>query len=170
MENNHQADHTDAAVTTNTLIQKHLTITTMESCTSGLIASMLTDTEGASAVYHGGYVTYSNDAKIAAGVDASIIDTYGVYSKECAQAMAAACQKAFQADIAVGITGSTGNIDVNNTDSVKGEVYYCILCKGKEHSYHYRTEVANKTRHEIKQEYADQVFHHLRQLLEQSSY
>ena len=41
-----------------TLIEKQITISTMESCTSGLIASMITDTEGASAIFPGGYVTY----------------------------------------------------------------------------------------------------------------
>ena len=42
------------------LIDTNTTISTMESCTSGLIASMITDTEGASAVFPGGYVTYLN--------------------------------------------------------------------------------------------------------------
>ena len=42
------------------LITTHTTISTMESCTSGLIASMITDTEGASAIFPGGYVTYLN--------------------------------------------------------------------------------------------------------------
>ena len=40
------------------LISSGTTISTMESCTSGLIASMITDTEGASAIFPGGYVTY----------------------------------------------------------------------------------------------------------------
>lgn len=42
------------------LIASHTTISTMESCTSGLIASLITDTEGASAIFPGGYVTYLN--------------------------------------------------------------------------------------------------------------
>lgn len=45
------------------LIDTNTTISTMESCTSGLIASMITDTEGASAVFPGGYVTYLNKTK-----------------------------------------------------------------------------------------------------------
>ena len=44
------------------LIASHTTISTMESCTSGLIASLITDTEGASAVFPGGYVTYLNES------------------------------------------------------------------------------------------------------------
>ena len=56
-----------------TLIEKQTTISTMESCTSGLIASMITDTEGASAIFPGGYVTYSNETKMLVGVDEQII-------------------------------------------------------------------------------------------------
>ena len=140
------------------LISRQLSITTMESCTSGLIASMITDTEGASAIFKGGYVTYSNEAKIAAGVDPTIIDKYGVYSKECAQAMALTAQKAFDANIAIGITGSTGNVDPANPDSVVGEVYFCIVFNSAIHNFYYSTDVAGKTRHRIKKEYADRVF------------
>ena len=89
------------------LIENKISITVMESCTSGMIASKITDTEGASAIFKGGYVTYSNEAKIAAGVDAAIIEKHGVYSKECAEAMALTAQKSFDSDIAIGITGST---------------------------------------------------------------
>ena len=46
------------------LIAGRKTISTMESCTSGLIASMITDTEGASAIFPGGYVTYLNETKV----------------------------------------------------------------------------------------------------------
>ena len=46
------------------LIDAHRTISTMESCTAGLIASTITDTEGASAIFSGGYVTYLNETKV----------------------------------------------------------------------------------------------------------
>ena len=59
------------------LIDTNTTISTMESCTSGLIASMITDTEGASAVFPGGYVTYLNKTKILCGVDEKIIKEHG---------------------------------------------------------------------------------------------
>ena len=49
------------------LIETHTTISTMESCTSGMIASMITDTEGASAIFPGGFVTYLNETKILIG-------------------------------------------------------------------------------------------------------
>ena len=108
---------------TGCLIDRKMTITTMESITCGQIASMITDTEGASAILKG---TYSNEAKIMQGVPEAVIETYGVYSKETARAMAEACKQAYRADIGIGITGTTGNIDPNNQDSVPGEVYYAV--------------------------------------------
>ena len=52
---------------TGCLIDRKMTITTMESITCGQIASMITDTEGASAILKGAFVTYSNEAKIMQG-------------------------------------------------------------------------------------------------------
>mgnify|MGYP002644845384 CR=1 FL=1 len=117
------------------LIAGRKTISTMESCTSGLIASMITDTEGASAIFPGGYVTYLNETKIFIGVEEAVIRQYGVYSKECARAMAQTVKEKLRTDIAIGITGTTGNIDPNNADSVQGEVYFCILIDDKIYDY-----------------------------------
>lgn len=111
---------------TNHLISRGITITTMESCTSGQIASLLTDTEGASAVLKGAFITYSNEAKVKQGVPSDVIERYGVYSEETAEAMAKACRSAYRADIGVGVTGSFGNADPNNKDSVPGEVFFAV--------------------------------------------
>ncbi len=143
------------------LIVSHTTISTMESCTSGLIASMITDTEGASAIFPGGFVTYLNETKILVGVDADVIREYGVYSKECAEAMAKTVQAKLGTDIAIGITGTTGNIDPNNADSVQGQAFFCIQMKGETYSYEIREDVTGKSRHEIKQRYAERVFEKL---------
>lgn len=121
---------------TRALIEKRLTITTMESCTSGQIASLITDTEGSSAVLKGACITYSNEAKVMDGVPAEIIDKYGVYSGETASAMAKAVRDKYDADIAVGVTGSLGNVDPNNPDSVPGEVYYAVIDKNGVQTYH----------------------------------
>lgn len=147
------------------LISRNLSITSMESCTSGMIASMITDTPGASAIFKGGYVTYSNEAKIAAGVPSEIISTYGVYSPECAHAMAKTVQEKFNSDIAIGITGNTGNVDPNNPEGVVGEVYFCIIYSGQSHSYHYSCDVTDKSRHNIKKEYSIYVFQQLHKLI-----
>ena len=115
---------------TRLLIRQNISVTTMESCTSGQIASLITDTEGASAVFRGAYVTYCNAAKIALGVPAEVIEAHGVYSAQTAVAMAEACRAAFAAGIGIGVTGSFGNIDPNNADSVPGEVFFAIATDG----------------------------------------
>lgn len=109
------------------LIRRGLTITTMESATSGQIASLITDTEGSSAVLRGAFITYSNEAKIRMGVPAEVIERYSVYSEETAAAMAEACRKFYGADIGVGVTGTFGNIDPENPGSSEpGKVYFAI--------------------------------------------
>ncbi len=121
---------------TRSLIERKLTITTMESCTSGQILSLITDTEGSSAVVKGGFVTYCNEAKIRQGVPADVIDRYGVYSGETACAMAEACREAYKTDIGIGVTGTFGNTDPGNADSVPGEVYFAVSTSKKTLSFH----------------------------------
>lgn len=121
---------------TNLLIERRKTVTTMESCTSGQVASLITDTEGSSAVLAGAFVTYSNRAKIMQGVPNRIIDRYGVYSIETACAMAESCRRTYSADFGIGITGSFGNVDPNNGDSVPGEVFFAIATEKETLSWH----------------------------------
>ncbi len=90
------------------LKEKHLTITSAESATSGLFASSITEVPGASEVLKYAYVTYSNEAKIALGVPAETIDTYGVVSPQTAEAMAIAARAACGADMAISVTGYAG--------------------------------------------------------------
>ena len=112
---------------TQDLISKGITITTMESATSGQIASLITDTEGASAIFKGSFVAYSNEIKIKLGVAEDIIEEYSVYSKQTARAMAQNCRKVFGADIGIGVTGTMGNRDsLNEEYSVPGCVYFSL--------------------------------------------
>lgn len=121
---------------TKLLIDRKMTITTMESATSGQIASLITDTEGSSAVLKGAFITYCNEAKIMQGVPREIIERYSVYSRETAEAMAAACKKAYSANIGIGVTGTMGNLDLSNPEaSVPGQVYYAIDAGSGMHSY-----------------------------------
>ncbi|MBQ6425627.1 MAG: nicotinamide-nucleotide amidohydrolase family protein [Clostridia bacterium] len=118
------------AALTSALIARGITVTAMESCTSGLVASLLTDTDHASEVFRGSFVTYGNEEKIRRGVPEETIRRYGVYSEETAAAMAGACRKAFGTDIGIGVTGSLGIRDPENADSEPGRVYYAIDCFG----------------------------------------
>lgn len=120
---------------TETLIRKQITITTMESCTAGLIISLITDTEGSSEVVKGAFVTYSNEAKILQGVPAQTIRTFGIYSAETAAAMAKACRAVYHADIGIGVTGTLSNVDPANQDSIPGEVFFAIATEGAVKSY-----------------------------------
>lgn len=118
------------------LIERGITFTSMESCTSGQVASLITDTEGSSAIFKGAFITYSNEAKIQQGVPAQVIQEYGVYSAQTAISMALACADAFKADISLGVTGSFGNPDPENEDSVPGEVWFAISASAKIRCYH----------------------------------
>lgn len=139
------------------LIEKGLMITTMESATSGQIASLITDTEGSSAIMKGAFVTYSNEAKIQQGVPKEIIETYTVYSKETARAMAEACRKAYAANIGIGVTGTMGNVDPANKEaSVPGQVYFAISFNGEVRDY-YREIIPQETRLAYKMAVAKEV-------------
>ena len=147
------------------LIQKRWTITTMESATAGQIASLITDTEGSSAILKGAFVTYCNEAKILQGVPESVIRNYGVYSKETAHAMAVACRRAYQADIGVGVTGSMGNKDPHNADSIPGVLYYALDIR--EQVYETRIEMEPQPdRHAYKMKAAQAIVESLLSLLE----
>jgi PncC family amidohydrolase len=151
---------------TDLLMVKGLTITTMESCTGGLIASLLTDIEGSSAVIKGAFVTYSNEAKIMEGVPQKTIEKYGVYSHETADAMAIACKKSFGADIGIGVTGTMGNADPANEDSSLGQIFYTIAYKNE--CYSKETIILpQKSRYDYKLEVADIIADSLSMIIQE---
>jgi nicotinamide-nucleotide amidase len=85
------------------------TLATAESCTGGLISGALTDVPGASDVFSGGVVTYSNDAKERLiGVPHELLVQHGAVSEEVARAMAEGVRRRFEADWGIGITGIAG--------------------------------------------------------------
>ncbi len=148
------------------LIRQKITISVMESCTGGFFSSCITDTEGASDIFLGSVVAYSNEAKVRNGVPAGIIERYGVYSPETAEAMANACRSFYRADIGVGITGSTGNADPSNSDSVPGEVFYAVLWHDREIARCLKLETAGLSRREIKEQIVGGVAGTLAEILE----
>lgn len=111
----------------NKLIEKNLTIATMESCTGGGIANEITNISGASVVIKESYVTYCNEAKIKEGVPAEVIEKYTVYSSKTAQEMAKAAKRQAKSNIAVGITGQLGRIDPNNPTNKLNHVWFAIV-------------------------------------------
>lgn len=86
-----------------------LMLATAESCTGGLIGTMLTDIPGSSDVYTGGWVTYTNAMKISQlGVPAELIETHGAVSGQTVCAMAAGALERSNADIALSVSGVAG--------------------------------------------------------------
>ena len=91
------------------LKEKNMTLTTAESATGGMIAARLINVPGISEFFTEGYVTYSNAAKVKMiGVDAKLIDKYGVVSCEVAENMALSAAKTATTDAAVSVTGVAG--------------------------------------------------------------
>lgn len=107
-----------------------LHISFAESCTGGLVAKSLTDVAGASDVFEGSFVTYSNDIKRRLlVVDEALLDERGPVNLETAAQMAAGAARAAGSDLAVGITGVAG--PGPDGDHPEGEIYIA-LCDGNE--------------------------------------
>ena len=91
------------------LIQKKLKISFAESCTGGMLSSMITSVSGSSRVFNLGLVTYSNQMKIdILNVPKKILDKHGAVSKECCLSMLKNLNKISKTNISVSITGVAG--------------------------------------------------------------
>ncbi|MDZ4375466.1 MAG: CinA family protein [Phenylobacterium sp.] len=85
---------------------RDLRLATAESCTGGLLASLLTDIPGVSHAFECGFVTYSDAAKTGMlGVSPEVLDNDGAVSRPAAIAMAEGAIARSGADLAVAITG-----------------------------------------------------------------
>lgn len=92
--------------------RKELSLATAESCTGGMIASLLTDVPGASHAFERGFVVYTEEAKTdLLDVPADLIDDKGVVSRDVAIAMAQGALAHSKADIALSVTGFAGEGD-----------------------------------------------------------
>lgn len=86
-----------------------LKIATAESCTGGLVAALLTDIAGSSAVFERGFVTYSNKAKEEMlGVPGDVLADFGAVSEPVARMMAEGAMANSRANVSVAITGVAG--------------------------------------------------------------
>ena len=129
------------------LIKNHISISTMESCTGGLLASLITDISDASTILKFSAVTYSTEYKIKMGVRKEVIDTYTVYSKETAIEMAKTIALFTNSDLGVGITGRL----TSNLDEEKG-VDLCLYDKRYDKIYTIHIAITRTTRKENKLE------------------
>ena len=117
------------------LRERGLTLSTAESCTGGLIAKRVTDIPGASQIFRGGVVSYTNDVKAdVLGVPRAALDAWGAVSEPVARAMAEGCRRLCGSDIALAVTGLAGPEGDDRGNEV-GTVYIALadrrgtLCK-----------------------------------------
>ncbi|PIE46535.1 MAG: damage-inducible protein CinA [Gammaproteobacteria bacterium] len=91
------------------LRKNNLTITTAESCTGGLISSMITEISGSSDIFNGAVVTYSNEIKSQElNVKKEILEKYGAVSIQVVDEMLEGVIKKFNANVAIAVSGIAG--------------------------------------------------------------
>jgi len=117
-------------------IEKKITIAVAESCTGGGLGKKLTAVPGASAVFKGGLICYSNEIKRdLLSVPEVILESEGAVSAACAESMVMGVRKLFKSDVAVAITGIAGPSGATDQKPV-GLVFICaeteeaLLSKG----------------------------------------
>ncbi|MDH4199619.1 MAG: nicotinamide-nucleotide amidohydrolase family protein [Spirochaetia bacterium] len=117
------------------LKKNKLTFGTVESCTGGFAAKLLTDIPGVSDIFLGSVVSYDNSIKTRMiGVKEITLETWGAVSRETAREMAAGGCRKLGSDIAISITGIAGPSG-GTKEKPAGTVYYGIFDKKQNVSY-----------------------------------
>ena len=113
------------------LLTRNMTMTTVESCTGGLVAAALVNADGISSVFKEGYITYSDEAKQKLlGVREETLKQHGAVSRETAIEMAEGAALTAGADISLSVTGIAGPGGGSPKKPV-GLVYIGCSFKGK---------------------------------------
>ena len=112
------------------LKEKGLTLSCAESCTGGYFSKRITDISGASAVFKGGFITYSNEAKMKLlGVSKETLDRFSAVSAQSAKEMAQGTRERLDTDIAISITGEAGPNPDPTTKQDVGTVFIGVSTK-----------------------------------------
>lgn len=110
--------------------RRKILVATAESCTGGMIMSVLTDIPGSSSMVDRGFVTYSNEAKIEMiGVSPETLDKYGAVSEQTALEMAVGALTRSNAGIALSVTGIAGP-DGGSEEKPVGLVWFGLALTG----------------------------------------
>ncbi|NLI94697.1 MAG: CinA family protein [Erysipelotrichaceae bacterium] len=121
----------DIITLANLLNELDYKLVSAESITAGLFGARICEVNGASKFYEGGVIVYSPQMKIdLLKVDENIINTYGVVSPECVEAMTSNVQALFNADVAVAFSGNAGPTSLENKPV--GLVYIGIKIKDEQ--------------------------------------
>jgi PncC family amidohydrolase len=135
--------------------ERGLTVATAESCTGGMLGQRITGISGASAVYLGGFVTYTNDVKIRLlGVDPVTIDTHTEVSAETAMEMAEGARKRLGTDVGLSTTGYAGPGGGTEENPV-GTVYIGVATRDGVKAY--RLYYRQKSREYVREAAASRV-------------
>jgi len=110
------------------LKERKYTLAGAESCTGGYISKLITDIPGSSAVFWGGFIVYSNKAKVQLGVDSDILGKYGAVSGEAVQALTHKVLEKTGADTAYAVSGIAGP-DGGTPDKPVGTVWISFQVK-----------------------------------------
>lgn len=118
----------------NILKEKKFTLSTAESCTGGLIAKRITDMPGASEIYKGSVIAYSNEVKVEIlNVSVNTLKTFGAVSENTAAEMASGVSRLLNTDISVATTGIAGPGGGSEKKPV-GTVCFAFLIKNNIHT------------------------------------
>ena len=146
------------------LTEKHLTISTTESCTGGLLSSKLTDVSGSSNYITLNLVTYANDAKNKIlGVTSETLEGKGAVSEECSYEMAKGLYKLTHSDICVSTTGIAGPTG-GTKDKPVGLMYSTIYTPTKYKTYKI-TLSPDIPRIEMKEQFTQEVLKNIYEFL-----
>jgi len=109
------------------LKERKITLSVAESCTGGMLGKMITDIPGASEVFLGGVIAYSNEAKKELlGVDPRTIEQHSAVSESVAIEMADGVRELLKTDLAISITGEAGPDPDPTTGKAVGTVFIGI--------------------------------------------
>ena len=109
------------------LREERLTLSTVESCTGGMVGAALTALPGISDVYLGGYITYCDKLKTEmVGIDPALIKRHGAVSSQVAIDMSLGAWYQTRSNFGLSITGIAGP-DGGSDDKPVGTVWICIL-------------------------------------------
>lgn len=104
-----------------------------ESCTGGLFGATVTEISGASAVYLGGVISYTNEVKEnILGVSRKTLDTHTAVSEYTALEMARGARERLGSDIGISVTGYAGPTGGDDRNPV-GTVFVCVACESCNH-------------------------------------
>ena len=117
------------------LKEKKLTLSSAESCTGGYFGKRITDISGASNVFAGGFITYSNQAKIdLLGVNPKTLEMHSAVSSKVAIEMARGARERLDTDIAISITGEAGPNPDPATNQPVGTVFIGVATREQTYS------------------------------------